>query len=54
VEPHFAALKEAALRLLQENEHFRTAVRNGLEQANRGKLVDEREIDARIDRMLGS
>jgi len=45
-------VKEAALRLLQEDEHFRASVRNGLEQANRGQFVEEREMEARIDRML--
>ncbi len=45
-------VKEAALRLLQEDEHFRTSVRKGLEQANRGQLVEEREMEERIDRML--
>jgi predicted transcriptional regulator len=44
--------KEAALRLLQEDEHFRASVRKGLEQANRGQFVEEREMEARIDRML--
>ncbi len=45
-------VKEAALRLLQEDEHFRTSVRKGLEQANRGQFVEEQEMEARIDRML--
>jgi predicted transcriptional regulator len=47
-------VKEAALRLLQEDEHFRASVRKGLEQANRGQFVEEREMEARIDRMLES
>jgi predicted transcriptional regulator len=29
-------------------------VRKGLEQADRGQFVEEREMDARIDRMLKS
>jgi len=45
-------VKEAALRLLQEDEHFRTSVRKGLEQANHGQFVEEQEMEARIDRML--
>jgi predicted transcriptional regulator len=45
-------VKEAALRLLQEDEHFRTSVRKGLEQANRSQFVEEQEMEARIDRML--
>lgn len=47
-------VKEAALRLLQDNEHFRASVRKGLEQASRGQFIEEREMDARIDRMLDS
>jgi predicted transcriptional regulator len=47
-------VKEAALRLLQEDEHFRASVRKGLEQANRGEFVEEPEMDARIGRILGS
>jgi predicted transcriptional regulator len=47
-------VKEAALRLLQEDGHFRASVRKGLEQANRGQFVEEREMEARIDRMLES
>jgi len=47
-------VKEAALRLLKQDEHFRTAVRKGLEQADRGQFVEERDMDARIDRMLKS
>jgi predicted transcriptional regulator len=47
-------VKEAALRLLKQDEHFRAAVRKGLEQADRGQFVEEREMDARIDRMLKS
>jgi len=45
-------VKEAALRLLQEDEHFRASVRKGLEQANRVQFVEEQEMESRIDRML--
>jgi predicted transcriptional regulator len=47
-------VKEAALRLLSQDEHFRTAVRKGLEQADRAQFVEEREMMARIGRMLQS
>jgi len=45
-------VKDAALRLLQDDEHFRAAVRRGLEQADRGEFIEEDEMDARIKRMF--
>jgi predicted transcriptional regulator len=45
-------VKKAALRLLERDARFRDAVRKGIEQADRGDFVDEREMEARIDRML--
>jgi predicted transcriptional regulator len=47
-------VKKAALRLLERDARFRDAVRKGMEQADRGYFVDEREMEARIDRMLKS
>lgn len=47
-------VKEAALRLLQEDEHFRASVRKGLEQANRGQFVEENDMETRINRMLAT
>ena len=47
-------VKDAALRLLQQDARFRAAVRKGLEQADRGELLEEQEMNARIDRMLQS
>jgi predicted transcriptional regulator len=47
-------VKEAALRLLQEDARFRAAVREGLAQADRGELIEEAEMDARLDQMLRS
>jgi predicted transcriptional regulator len=44
-------VKSAALRPLERDARFRAAVRKGLEPADRGEFV-EREIEARIDRML--
>ena len=46
-------VKDAALRLLQD-EHFRAAVREGIEQADRGEFIEEEEMDARLERMLRS
>jgi predicted transcriptional regulator len=47
-------VKDAALRLLQDDEHFRAAVRRGVEQADRGEFIEEDEMDARIKRMFPS
>jgi predicted transcriptional regulator len=46
-------VKEAALRLI-ENLRFRSAVREGLEQADRGQFIEEAEMDARFEQMLRS
>jgi predicted transcriptional regulator len=45
-------VKKAALRLLERDARFRASVRRGIEQADRGEFVDEREMKARIDRMI--
>jgi predicted transcriptional regulator len=47
-------VKDAALRLLEEDARFRAAVREGVEQADRGELLDEQEMDARFEQMLNS
>ena len=47
-------VKDAALKLLQDDEHFRAAVRRGLEQADRGEFIEEHEMDDRIKRMFPS
>jgi predicted transcriptional regulator len=47
-------VKDAALRLLEQDKKFRAAVQKGIEQADRGEFVEEGEMDARIDRMLNS
>jgi predicted transcriptional regulator len=47
-------VKDAALRLLDEDGRFRAAVRKGIEQADRGEFIDEEEMDVRIERMLQS
>jgi hypothetical protein len=46
-------VKEAALRLL-EDLHFRSVVREGLEQADRGQFIEEAEMDARFEQLLRS
>jgi len=45
-------VKDAALRLLEEDERFRAGVRRGIEQADRGELVDHEDVKARIERLL--
>jgi predicted transcriptional regulator len=47
-------VKDAALQLLEADARFRAAVRKGIEQADRGELIDEQEMDVRIKRMFGS
>jgi predicted transcriptional regulator len=47
-------VKEAALRLLEEDARFRAAVREGIAQADRGEFIDEAEMDARLEQMLRS
>ena len=47
-------VKDAALRLLQEEARFRAAVREGISQADRGEFIEEEEMDARLEQMLRS
>lgn len=47
-------VKEAALRLLEEDTRFRAAVREGVAQADRGLFIEEKEMDARLEQMLRS
>jgi predicted transcriptional regulator len=47
-------LKEAALRMLDEEERFRAAVFEGKAYADRGEFVEEEEMDARFEEMLRS
>ena len=42
-------VKDAALRLLQEETRFRAAVREGIAQAERGEFIEEEEMDARLE-----
>lgn len=47
-------LKDAALRLLEEEAHFRAAVMEGKAYADRGEFIEEEEMDARFEQMLRS
>ena len=45
---------DAALPLLAEDARFRSAVREGIAQADRGEFIEEAEMDARFEEMLRS
>lgn len=47
-------VKEAALRLLQEDARFRAAVREGVAQADRGEFIEDEEMQVRLEQMLRS
>ena len=47
-------VKDAALRLLEDDARFRAGVKKGLEQAERGHFIEEQEMDARVKRMFQS
>jgi len=47
-------VKNAALRLLQDDARFRAAVREGIAQADCGDFVEEEEMAARLEQMLRS
>jgi SOS response regulatory protein OraA/RecX len=47
-------VKDAALRLLEQDARFRAAVREGIAQSDREEVIEEEEMDARIERMLHS
>lgn len=45
-------VKDAALRLLEDDARFRAGVRRGLAQADRGEFIEEEEMDARVKSMF--
>jgi len=45
-------VKDAALRLIQDEARFRAAVREGIAQADRGEFIEEDEMDTRFEAML--
>jgi predicted transcriptional regulator len=47
-------VRDAALRLVEEDARFRAAVREGIAQADRGEFIEEEEMDARFQKMLNS
>ena len=47
-------VKDAALRLLEEDVLIRAAIREGIAQADRGAFIEEAEMDSRLERLLRS
>lgn len=47
-------VRDAAVRLLEEDARFRAAVREGIAQADRGEFIGEAEMNARLEQMLRS
>ena len=47
-------LKDAALRLLEEDARFRAAVLEGKVYAYRGEFIEEEEMNARLEDLLRS
>ena len=45
-------VKDAVLRLVEEDVRFRAGVRRGTEQADRGELLNNNDVKARIERIL--
>jgi predicted transcriptional regulator len=43
-------VKDTVVRLLEQDARFRTVVRKGIAHADRGELIEEEEMDARIER----
>ena len=47
-------VKDAALRLLEQDARFCAAVQEGIAQADREEFIEEEEMNARTERMLDS
>lgn len=45
-------LRDAALRLLEDDARFRAAVLEGKASSDRGEFIEEDEMDARFEAML--
>ena len=43
-------VKDAALRLVEEKNRFRAAVREGIARADRGELIDDDEVHSWLER----
>lgn len=53
VEPE-QMIREAVARIIEDDAHFRQAVRQGMASAGRGNLLDQDEVVARIERLFQS
>jgi predicted transcriptional regulator len=49
-----ALVRDATLRMLEDDARFRAAVREGIAQADHGEFIEEEEMDARFEEMLRS
>jgi predicted transcriptional regulator len=47
-------VKDAFLQLLDEDARLRTAVQEGLRQADSGEFIEDDEMDARFKQMIRS
>jgi predicted transcriptional regulator len=47
-------VKDAVLRVLEDDAHFRASVRRGIAQADRGEFIEEEEMNERVRRMFES
>ena len=47
-------VKQAVLRLVEEDEQFHADIDEAIQQADRGQLIDHEEVKARIARSLQS
>lgn len=45
-------VKQVALRLVEEDAEIRAGIQRGIEQADRGELIDHDEVVARFERLL--
>jgi predicted transcriptional regulator len=47
-------VQEAIAQLLVRNGRFKQQVQVGIDQIKRGEFIEEKEMDARVERMLNS
>lgn len=45
-------VKDAALRVVEEDTQIRAGIHRGIEQADRGELINHDDMKARIERLL--
>ena len=45
-------MKDAALRLLEDDVRFRAGEQKGIEHTDRGEFIEEEEMDARVNRLI--